>query len=130
MGHVKAKNSRAGLDLYLRLGDILLTRFGVAIVRGINSEVGEISVEFRGPHKYHQRERRATLRKWQTERSHTIRHELLRDFASGPTTQNNRPPKSKKKAYKLPGGRISYERSTSEEQGRKSYRASQEQGRK
>jgi len=114
---VSAKGTRAGLDLYLRLGDIMLTRFGVAIVRGINSESGEISVEFRGPHKYNTRPASLT-RKWQTERAPTIRHELLRDFASGPTTTQSK--KSKKKGFKLPGGRISYRRSTSEDQGRQS----------
>lgn len=110
---VTAKGTRANLELYLRLGDIMITRFGVAIVRGISRETGEISVEFRGPHKYNKR-RRVPLRRFHTERSRSspkIAIQLLRDVASGPNTgKKNRP-----KEYKLPGGRISYRRSTSEE---------------
>merc|ERR1719499_2185814 len=75
---VKAEGGKATLSVYLRLGDILLTRYGVAIVRGLDEKTGEISVEFRGPHKYHERNRakRSTLRKQNNELLQRMRRDL------------------------------------------------------
>jgi len=58
---VESLGKRATLTEYLRIGDILLTRFGVAVARQLHPSSAQVTVEFRGefvdPKKFSLRER-------------------------------------------------------------------------